>query len=179
MSPQSLSSLSSLPPLPLTSPQLTPLPSPLPPQSSPPPPSLPLPSFLLCCPAPCASLFWLIVVSRGSALETQRVSDFFPLNFAQKRAGKKNARDYPLRKKFKFISIRRLRAPRLPPPGAGRRRTRVVTVGAGAGAGEATDRSRRRRARATFPSYHLGRLLRQASGLLTTSCRSRTSEIIG
>ena len=108
----------------------------------------------------CAILFTLF--QRGSALETQRVSDFFPLNFAQKRAEKKNARDYPLRKKFKFISIRRLRAPRLPPPGAGRRRTRVVTVGAGAG--EATDRSRRRRARATFQSYHLGRHLGRLAG---------------
>jgi hypothetical protein len=33
------------------------------------------------------------------------ISDFFPLNFAQKRAEQKNAREYPLRKKIKFISI--------------------------------------------------------------------------
>ena len=32
------------------------------------------------------------------------ISDFFPLNFAQKRAEKKNARDYPLRKKIKLIA---------------------------------------------------------------------------
>ena len=31
-------------------------------------------------------------------------SPFFPLNFAQKRAEKTNARDYSLRKKIKFIS---------------------------------------------------------------------------
>ncbi len=33
------------------------------------------------------------------------ISDFFPVNFAQKRAEKKNARNYPLREKIKFISI--------------------------------------------------------------------------
>ena len=113
------------------------------------------------------------------------ISDFFPVNFTQKRAEKKTQGITPFARKLNLLVS--TPSDQTASPAWSWATSYTGSGGGGRGGGgdqqEPSSSSDSRAARCTctrhIPILSSRKASWQASGLLTTSCRSRTSEIIG